>query len=130
MNLDWYVFEESYLLEIDYKIAKCSLRLTIDARKSISHPDATKMKSYEDWFEEIEVSFIGVQCYKGISSLNLLKNPNDDIGSIDSMSVRELDGEDGNMSIGTYIKTLEFESDWISLQVGFNDFTINRASQD
>lgn len=103
---------------------------TIDARKSISHPDATKMKSYEDSFEEIEVSFIGVQYYKGISSFNLLKNPNDDIGSIDSMSVRELDGEDGNMLNGTYKKALEFESDWISLQVGFNDFTINRASQD
>ncbi|MDP4128338.1 MAG: hypothetical protein Q8912_15585 [Bacillota bacterium] len=53
------------------------------------------------------------------------------------MSVRELDGEDGRVSIvnqaidpSTYTKVLEFESDWISLDVGFSEFTIKRASQD
>jgi hypothetical protein len=153
MNFDWYVFEESYLLDIDYRVAKCSLRLTIDARKSVSHPDAIKIKSYEDSFEEIELDFIGVQYYKGVSSLNLSTDPNEDIGSIDSMSVSEFDEEDGirfnesdqlykwlienNKQVITQIptktvctKVLEFVSDYISMRVGFSDYTIKRLPRD
>lgn len=107
------------------------MRLAIDARKSVSHPDAIKIESYEDSFEEIELNFMDVQYYKGISSLNIAKDPNVDIGSIDRMLVRELDGEDGRVSVvnqvivpSTYTNVLELESDWILLEVGFNDFTI------
>lgn len=151
MNLDWYVFEESYLLKIEYNISKCSLSLLIDAKKSVSHPHVTEIKSYEDSFETIEVKFTDILYYKGISSLNILQEPNDDIGSIHELSIGVFESEDGvrignsdNFSTislenrnqiiaevftkSSAIQFVEFASEMISFRAGFGQFTLTRTA--
>lgn len=153
MNLDWFSFEESYLLKVEYEISKCTLHLLIDAKKSISYPEVTKIKSYEDSFEAIEVCFKDILYYRGISSLNILNDPNEDIGSIDQLLIGTFNVEDGigisksdnlykismenNGEIITELLThssnlqfIEFISDMISFRAGFNACTITKAKSE
>jgi hypothetical protein len=150
MSLDWYVFEESYLINIHYEINKCLLHLLIDAKKSIHHPEADKIKIYEDSFELIDITLKGIQYYRGICSLNISKDPNSDIGSIHQLSIGTSTPEDGilmedydnsllkvsmesnNQIIGeiysqsTNIKFLELVSEMTSFRAGFSEWAINR----
>lgn len=79
MNIDWYVFEESYLLDINYRICNSKIIISIDDKKSKQHPSASQIKSYEDTFEEIKLVLNGVQYYRGINSIKIKDYPNDDI---------------------------------------------------
>ncbi|MCL4513997.1 MAG: hypothetical protein M1379_00115 [Firmicutes bacterium] len=90
MDIAWYSFEESYLLTIDYQISRCKLILEIDARMSVDHPKALKARSFEERFAKIKMVFDGVQYFESINSTNLLNNPNEDLGSIHSLSFKKL----------------------------------------
>ncbi len=89
MTLSYYSFEESYLLAANYLIGECKIILRIDARMSTKHPLVNHSNSIEEKFQEIEVSLSGVQYFRGINSKNLLSDPNEDIGSIHSIEVKD-----------------------------------------
>lgn len=89
MNLEWYLFEHSYLTGIEYNPRSCSLILKIDAKITFEHPESTGINNLEDSFVEVTVLFEGVQYLRLISSLNLLTNPNDDIGSIEQFHLKD-----------------------------------------
>lgn len=151
MNLDWYVFEESYLIDLNYKINKCLLNLSIDAKKSICHPEVDKIKVHEDSFELIDITFKDIQYYRGICSLNICNDPNDDIGSIHQLSIGSSTSEDGiridnndqlfrismesnnqiiaeQFSQSSSIKFLEFVSEMTSFRAGFSEYVIIRKN--
>jgi hypothetical protein len=88
MKLEWYNFEESYLIGIDYKISECIIELLIDARITIDNPKAVISNIYEDFFEEIKIVLKGVQHLNIINSLNLSDKNKEDLGNIDKLELR------------------------------------------
>ncbi|GGL43210.1 hypothetical protein [Sporolactobacillus putidus] len=148
MNLEWYLFEQSYLMDIKYDPLGCTLKLEIDAKITFEHPDSANVSNMEDSFKEIIVQFEGVQYLRLISSLNLLTNPNDDFGSIEQFHLKNSDsiiqefvttGTDGTkiLSLGLSgdnvatvntkskeIKFVDFISEMISFELGFEGYTI------
>jgi hypothetical protein len=152
MSIDWYVFEESYLLNMDYKICENIIFIDLDAKKSNQHPKVCEIKSYEDTFEEIKIVFRGVQYYRGINSTNIMNDPNDDIGNVEWLYIGGSNTlEDGikieygekrieiimnnnsklisEISSQTVdIKFIEFVSEKITFRAGFDDFEISTIS--
>lgn len=88
MNLDWYLFEHSYLTGINVDVIGCLLTLSIDAKKTYRHPNV-EAESNEHNYQNIEFIFEGVQYWRMINSLNLLTNPNEDIGSIEKLCLKD-----------------------------------------
>lgn len=88
MKLEWYNFEESYLIGIDYKISECIIELLIDARITIDNPKAVISNIYEDFFEEVKIVLKGVQHLNIINSLNLSDKNKEDLGNIDKLELR------------------------------------------
>lgn len=151
MNLEWYSFDYSYLLSIDYRPTDCSLEVGIEARMSVDHPKSKIATSFEDLFEEISVVFRGVQYVKLISSLNILNDPNDDHGNIEHFSITSGENNLGlvrkrqgdkitlsvdlltNKSVEIFSKTkglqfAEFISEMIAFEVGFEQYDIDLKS--
>ncbi|HWR09901.1 hypothetical protein [Sporomusa sp.] len=153
MNLNWYSFEESYLLSIDYRITECKLTLYIDARMSIDHPRCHQVNLFEQKFVELEMIFDGVQYYRSVNSSNLKTDPNDDFGSIHSIAIKELgvaerkvlgvvsdsepaklvlDFQDGTTaevySKSTEMKFLDFVSEMLAFRVGFKSIQVCERS--
>jgi hypothetical protein len=150
MNLDWYLFEQSYLTGFDYNPISCSLKLLIDAKLTFEHPKVDKI-NVKATFKEIEVMFDGVQYIRLLSSPLLKDNPNDDLGSIEqfylknSYSVSQgltienkdnkqklsLDLSDGNtlsvFSKSSELKFLNLISELISFELGFSEMYINEV---
>lgn len=150
MNIDCYVFEESYLLNIDYKICNAQIILNIDAKISVNHSRASQIKKYEDSFEELQIILNNVQYFRGINSISLKDDPNDDIGDIYNLYIdnSELELEDnirfednGKFTkmliskngdnifakINTKSKSfmfIEFSSDYIAFRAAFTDYKI------
>lgn len=148
MSIDWYVFEESYLIGIDHKICDSTIIIKLDAKISNQHPKVSKTKSYEDTFEEVQILFNGVQYYRGINSANILNDPNDDIGSVYSLqignnnsvedgirveykdSLMKISMDNNNEVISEIfsqsknIKFVEFVSEMISFRAAFTDYEI------
>jgi hypothetical protein len=90
MDLEWYLFEHSYLLGLNVDPITCSLTIHIDAKITYEHPKAKKKnieESIEESFENISIVFKGVQYLRMINSINLLTNPNDDLGSIEKLEL-------------------------------------------
>lgn len=149
MSLEWYSFEDSYLLAIDYRQMAAILIVDIDARMSIDHPRIQKQGGNEDFFSRIKLIFEGVQYYRAITSLHIKHDPNEDIGSIESVRIidpylasREFSVEQdgvrlklsmgltGNNKATIYsksggIKILEFVSEKIAFQVGYEGLKIS-----
>lgn len=88
MKLEWYNFEESYLIGIDYKISECIIELLIDARITIDNPKAVISNIYEDFFEEVKIVLKGVQHLNIINSLNLSDKNKEDLGNIYKLELR------------------------------------------
>ncbi|MBL4932369.1 hypothetical protein [Clostridium paridis] len=120
MNIDWYVFEESYLTDIDYRICENILRLVIDGRFSIDHPRSEMVKEYEDYFEEIEIVFSGVQYYRGICSKRINKCPKDDRGNVEYFHIG------GSNTIEDGIR-LEFETRGVNIFMDNDNKFISRV---
>lgn len=94
MNIDWYVFEESYLLDLNYNICNSKIIISLDAKKSKQHPEANEAKLYEDTFEELQVVLNGVVYYRGVTNENLQTDPNDDMGSVYRMQIDDTELKD------------------------------------
>lgn len=148
MNIDWYVFEESYLLDIDYKIVECTIEIKIDARISNNHPKVSNMVSCRNYFEEIKIVLKGIQYLNTISSLNLSSKENEDLGNIDMLLLRDyskvsdyvkividkntlkLSIEDSEQVFAEVyskinkIKFIEFISDMIAFKAAFNEIEV------
>lgn len=107
MKLEWYNFEESYLIGIDYKISQCIIELLIDARITIDNPKAVISNIYEDFFEEIKIVLKGVQHLNIINSLNLSDKNKEDLGNIDKVEIRNYSKLKDDVNIGINKNTLK-----------------------
>lgn len=107
MKLEWYNFEESYLIGIDYKISECIIELLIDARITIDNPKAVISNIYEDFFEEIKIVLKGVQHLNIINSLNLSDKNKEDLGNIDKVEIRNYSKLKDDVNIGINKNTLK-----------------------
>ncbi|HHY72331.1 MAG TPA: hypothetical protein GX497_03730 [Bacillus bacterium] len=149
MNLQWYLFDHSYLMGISYNPIDCLLTLDIDAKITYEHPKAKSINSSEDNFENISIRFEGVQYIRMINSLNLRTNPNDDFGSIEHLQLKSLNSvsegfsiidendrkimslnltEDNVVTIFTNSNSLSFltfVSEMISFEIGFESYSID-----
>ena len=147
MDLEWYLFEQSYLTGINFDPIGCLLTLNIDAKITYEHPK-TNSESSEESFENITIRFEGVQYIRMINSLNLLTNPNDDLGSIEQLQLKStnsisqgltiienenrrimsLDLSEGNiipmMSISKKLSFLNFVSEMITFEIGFENYSM------
>lgn len=152
MNLEWYLFEHSYLIGIEYNPIGCSLTLKIDAKMTFDHPKSNANSNLKESFLEIEVFFEGVQYLRMLNSKNLLNNPNDDIGSIEQFNLKNSDSVskgllikeksdkqeltlsllEGNevtvFSKSKEVKFLNFISEMISFEIGFERFVIKELN--
>ena len=148
-KLNWYVFEESYLLGVDFNLCQGVLTIRMDARKSNTNPRVIAVKEFEDYFEEIILAFKGVCYYRGVMDDNILDDPNDDLGGVDCLKIgRDLTDEDGilieknknhlqlvlledkkriaNNYVGLKdLYTLEFVSEKISFILAFSNFELH-----
>jgi len=148
MNIDWYVFEESYLVGIEFKICDSKIIINLDAKISNQHPKVSQIKLYEDTFEEVQMVFNGVQYYRGINSTTILNDPNDDIGSVYSLRIENTNSveegivfeyKDSLMKISMNnnneviseifsqfknIKFVQFVSEMITFRAAFTDYEI------
>lgn len=152
MNFNWFSFDYSYLLLIDYKVALCQLTLVIDGRMSIDHPKAKEVKSFEEHFEEIEIRLKGVQYFQTIVSKHISDLlPPRDIGSIDYLNFDESDAATEGfitnpkcrnsslfLKLGNgiqemsypylNIKVMNFASEMLIFKAGFEEVTIQKSS--
>jgi hypothetical protein len=148
MTLGWYLFEQSYLTGIQINPINCTLNLSIDAKMTYDHPKTDGNINLEESFVEIKVFFEGVQYLRMVNSTQLLMNPNEDIGSIEQFCLKDsdsvsqgltikeindkhellLDLSDGNLvqvlSKSKEVKFLNFVSEMISFELGFEKFSI------
>ncbi len=146
--MEWYVFEESYLIYMDYNICDSKIIIDVDAKISNQHPKFSQIKSYEDTIEDKHLVFNGVKYYRGISSTNIQNDPNDDIGSVDSLRIKNgnlvedgirFEYKDSLMKISMdnnneviseifsqskNIKFVEFVSEMIAFRAAFTDYEI------
>jgi hypothetical protein len=96
MDINWFVFEESYLLAIDYRIAECTLLLRIHARISIDHPKAkqAKMEGHrlplEKQFVILEMYLNGIQYFRSINSSHLKRGVGNADGEVDLGDIHNL----------------------------------------
>ncbi|MRX73036.1 hypothetical protein GJU40_12885 [Bacillus lacus] len=147
MDLKWYLFEHSYLTGIIIDPISCSLTLHIDAKITYEHPKANR-DSGEESFENITIFFEGVQYIRMINSLNLLTNPNEDLGSIEQLQLKStnsishglsiiesknrrimsLDLSEGNIitmiSTSKKLSFLNFVSELITFEIGYEKYAI------
>lgn len=153
MDFNWFCFDYSYLLLIDYKVALCQLTLVIDARMSIDHPKVKEVKSFEEHFEEIEICLTGVIYFKSIADKNILNHtPPHDIGSIYHLYFEESNAakeefitdpkisgsnlfiklDDGTREMpalySSSIRVMNFISEMLIFKAGFEDVTIQKSS--
>lgn len=148
MKIEWYLFEQSYLLDLNYNPLGCSLILTVDAKVTFEHPKSNEVSNVESSFEKIFIKFEGVQYLRMINSLQLRTNLNEDFGSIEQLKVRNSNSISQGLSISknakrigislelseTSIATvysnsidlsfLEFVSEMISFELGFEKYSI------
>jgi hypothetical protein len=148
MKLGWYLFEHSYLTDIQINPINCTLNLRIDAKMTYDHPKTVDNMNLEESYVEIEVLFEGVQYLRMVNSAQLLMNPNDDLGSIEQFDTKGLnsispgltikknndknelllDLSDGNkvqvLSKSKEVTFLNFISEMISFEIGFEKLSI------
>lgn len=142
VKLEWFCFEESYLLSVEYNPVKCLLVIGVDARISVDYPSKA-VNTHDDYYEEIEVILNEVQHFEVITNTHLRENPNDDIGNIEvveiiSPNLNEVyltnkiilgffDGTRAEVaSVTKEIKFMKFISDMLAFQVGFEELGINK----
>jgi hypothetical protein len=129
MDLEWYLFEHSYLLDIQIMPMNNRLILRLDAKMTYDHPRAGERNTSGKGFVEIEMAFEGAQYLKMLNSPNLINNPNEDIGSIESLCVDDFHCHLSHVKVGksstnTRLKWLTFVSEMISLELVFERFVI------
>ncbi|TDF94142.1 hypothetical protein [Paenibacillus piri] len=148
MKIEWFLFEHSYLLGIEFNPIGCSLTLIIDAKITFEHPQSTEMSNTEENYEKIAILFEGVQYLRMINSLQLLSNPNEDFGSIEQLKLKSPDSisqglsisENENrrvlslelskanvatvFSISKNLSFINFVSEMISFELGFERYSI------
>jgi hypothetical protein len=149
MNLEWFSFDESYLISIDYHQMECKLVVNIDARMSVNHPKVQEVKNFEDYFKKIQLIFNGVQYYKTITSSHVTTDPNEDIGNIEYIKMLSSETDNNNVNVtqngerlnitldlmndeqasifsrSNSITFCEFISEKVIFQVGFENLTVN-----
>ncbi|KQU58352.1 hypothetical protein R3398_18710 [Rossellomorea marisflavi] len=146
-NLDWYLLEHSYLMDIQVSPVSGILTLCIDAKMTYDHPNIHENTKTEEGFMEIEIIFKGVQYLRMLNSSLLFENPNDDIGSIELFSIKDIDTvrrlsnleinnnqesffdlSDGNAARvllkNERLKYLNFLSEFVSFELGFEELSI------
>ncbi|MEK4297400.1 hypothetical protein [Paenibacillus sp. FSL R5-0914] len=148
MKLEWYLFEQSYLLDLVNNPLGCSLTLTVDAKITFDHPKSNELSNAGSKFEKIIIEFKGVQYLRMINSLQLLTNPNEDFGSIEQLQLKNPNSiirglsisknenrvgvslELSEANIATVYSTskdlsiIEFVSEMISFELGFEKYSI------
>jgi hypothetical protein len=129
MNLDWYLFEHSYLMDIKTTPLNGTLLLTIDAKMTYDHARINKHAMSKGGFIEIEIAFKGVRYLELLNSPNLLKNPNEDIGSIELFNIKDYDHNLSEIQVeislrNKKLKCLTFVSEMISANLVFEEFSI------
>lgn len=129
MDLEWYLFEHSYLLDIQIIPINNQLILRLDAKMTYDHPRTSQRTDSGKGFVEIEMAFEGVQYLKMFNSPNLIINPNEDIGSIESLCVEDFPCHLSHVKVekpstNTSLKCLTFVSEMISLELVFERVVI------
>ncbi|GGI11592.1 hypothetical protein [Gottfriedia solisilvae] len=131
MDLKWYLFEHSYLTGINIDPVGCSLTLHIDAKITYDHPNGRE--SNEANFEEITIRFVGVQYLRMVNSLNLLTNPNDDLGSIEEFELKRTNSQSSSLDVvekkimisnSKKLSFLNFVSELITFEIGFEKYIV------
>ncbi|QKS71240.1 hypothetical protein FLK61_31510 [Paenalkalicoccus suaedae] len=152
MNLKWYLFEHSYLTGINVDPINCTLTLHIDAKITYEHPNANRIRD-EESFENITMVFKNMQYLRMINSLNLLTNPNEDLGNIEQLHLVKTDLTKNGLSVFesnnerilsfnlsesdpiTMISTssslsfLNFVSELITFEIGYEEYYLSLAER-
>lgn len=128
MKFEWYLFEQSYLLDLAYNLLGCTLTLTVDAKITFEHPKFDEISIMSNNFREITIKFEGVQYFRVINSLHLLTNPNEDLGSIEQLELKTVDLISGGLSISTANNRVGLsldlsESKIVTVYTDFNNLT-------
>jgi hypothetical protein len=135
VKLEWYLFEHSYLLGIEYNPIGCSMVLIIDAKVTFEHPKSRENSNVEETYEKIAIHFEGVQYLRMINSLQLLTNPNEDLGSIEQLQLKSPNSISQGLSISEHEnrRTLSLELSETNvasvLSVSKNLFCLNFVSE-